>query len=284
MRIKVALVCCLLFGLFCGFEIYYSTGIVGVTKKPNHVFATPGCFCHDQNTAVNVWISGPESLAAGREAQYRISVAKQSNIAAGFSVAAFLGKLGVLDSLTTQLMSANGDDTLEMTHTSPKLAHGRDTVSWSFWYRAPLTIGSIDTLYACGNSVDTSQDPSGDSWNFANNFLVRVLPPTSAREEPLAKGFRLLQNYPNPFNPSTTIAYHLAERSNVKLSIYDLSGKEVSTLVDKEQESGSYSVVFDGLSYRQLASGIYLYSLKANPSSRASAGTFSEVKRMLLIK
>jgi hypothetical protein len=85
--------------------------------------------------------------------------------------------------------------------------------------------------------------------------------------------FVLEQNYPNPFNPVTTINYAIPKSGNVIFKIYDVLGKEVMTLVNKHQESGRYSVYFDG---SNLASGMYIYKL--------TSGTFSEVKKMMLVK
>jgi hypothetical protein len=85
--------------------------------------------------------------------------------------------------------------------------------------------------------------------------------------------FHLFQNYPNPFNPSTTIQYSIKERSSVELVLYDILGREVEVLVHDEQDAGRYEVNFTA---RRLASGVYLYRLKA--------GSFVETKKMLLIK
>jgi len=85
--------------------------------------------------------------------------------------------------------------------------------------------------------------------------------------------FRLQQNYPNPFNPATTIAYSLAQESHVTLRVYDLLGREVSTLVDGEGMPGSSTVRFDG---GKLASGLYVYRLKA--------GDREQSRTMLLLK
>ncbi|MCU7491651.1 MAG: T9SS type A sorting domain-containing protein [Ignavibacteria bacterium] len=87
------------------------------------------------------------------------------------------------------------------------------------------------------------------------------------------QSFSLLQNYPNPFNPSTIITYALPRLSHVDLKIYDMLGREVSTLVSKEQSAGEYKVQFDASS---LPSGMYVYSIEA--------GEFRASKKLLLIK
>jgi len=85
--------------------------------------------------------------------------------------------------------------------------------------------------------------------------------------------FALEQNYPNPFNPKTMISYQLAMNSKVELSIYNLLGQKVSTLVNKKQMTGNYTVEWDASGF---ASGIYYYHFKA--------GDFEQVKKMVLIK
>jgi len=83
----------------------------------------------------------------------------------------------------------------------------------------------------------------------------------------------LFQNYPNPFNPSTTIEYYLAENSFVKITVYDLLGREIATLVNETKQPGKYSVSFDASDY---ASGVYFYKIAADE--------FVSFKKMLLLK
>jgi uncharacterized protein (DUF2164 family) len=82
----------------------------------------------------------------------------------------------------------------------------------------------------------------------------------------------LTQNYPNPFNPTTKITYELPERSHVVLKVYDILGREVTTLVNEFQEPGQWTVPFDA---RNLSGGVYFY--------RCRAGAHVELKKMLLV-
>jgi flagellar hook assembly protein FlgD len=86
------------------------------------------------------------------------------------------------------------------------------------------------------------------------------------------------QNYPNPFNPSTTIAYSVADKSDVKLQIFDVRGRLVRTLVDGERGPNNYRVMWDGLNNagNSVASGVYFY--------RLIAGDFRATKKMVLLR
>jgi hypothetical protein len=92
--------------------------------------------------------------------------------------------------------------------------------------------------------------------------------------------FILEQNYPNPFNPTTTISFELQGESMVKLTVYDLLGKEVGVLMNEKRSAGSQRYQFDG---SRLASGVYFYRLEV--SSLTSRGNkFIDVKKMILVK
>ena len=87
--------------------------------------------------------------------------------------------------------------------------------------------------------------------------------------------FVLSQNYPNPFNPSTVINYQTPSTGNVLLKVYDITGRNVATLVDKIQQAGNHSEIFDAHKYG-LSSGIYFYELRA--------GKTAAVKKMMILK
>lgn len=99
-------------------------------------------------------------------------------------------------------------------------------------------------------------------FNLSNEVLVGV-----------PSAFSLSQNYPNPFNPSTKIDFALPKDGNVKITLYDMSGKEISTILNENKPAGYYNVQ---LNASNLSSGIYFYSINSN--------NFTATKKMMLIK
>ncbi len=91
----------------------------------------------------------------------------------------------------------------------------------------------------------------------------------------------LEQNYPNPFNPSTTISYALPNDGMVTLKVYDALGREVRTLVNEYKTAGRHTATFDA---GRLASGVYICKIVAVPTEGGTKGTFTAVKKMLLLK
>jgi len=90
--------------------------------------------------------------------------------------------------------------------------------------------------------------------------------------------FSLHQNYPNPFNPITTLRYDLPEQSLVNITIYDLLGREIRTLVNTTQDAGFKSVIWNATNDfgKPVSAGVYLYKIQA--------GEFRQVKKMVLLK
>jgi hypothetical protein len=103
--------------------------------------------------------------------------------------------------------------------------------------------------------------------------LIKETVATGVEEGGLPLQFALEQNYPNPFNPTTTINFTLGEASNVKLTVYNILGQKVATLVDSHLGAGAHSVQFDA---RSLSSGVYFY--------RLDASDFVSIKKMMLLK
>jgi hypothetical protein len=104
-------------------------------------------------------------------------------------------------------------------------------------------------------------------------FLEKVLDPVSVNEKEIPVGYLLSQNYPNPFNLETIIEFSIPERAHVSLKIFDLLGREATSLVNEEKGIGHYSVKFDASG---LASGIYYYKLQSKH--------YSSVRKLILLK
>jgi len=135
------------------------------------------------------------------------------------------------------------------------------------------TTGSRSTVY------------NGTSWLSApRNHRLRMIVTSSTRPTDVAAEqaqpvrFSLDQNYPNPFNPATRISYAVHRKSMVRLTVYDLLGKEVARLVEQEQPGGSHQVEWNGRNTvgMQVASGVYFYRLE-------SAG-MAQTRKMMFMK
>ena len=125
--------------------------------------------------------------------------------------------------------------------------------------------------------------PSGGAERaVANHLGIFVLSDTDPGDDdegssksvaPVPGGFSLSQNNPNPFNPSTAIAYELPKRSQVRLTIYNVHGQRIATLVDREQSAGYHTVMWDAAG---MSAGVYL--------CRMEAGDYHAVRKMLLVR
>lgn len=85
--------------------------------------------------------------------------------------------------------------------------------------------------------------------------------------------YLLMQNYPNPFNPTTKISFSIPKFTHVTLKVFDVLGREISSLLNKDFNAGKYEVEFNG---KELSSGVYFYTLMADD--------FIETKKLLLMK
>ncbi len=169
------------------------------------------------------------------------------------------------DLVTTVSVSAAGTYNIDVTdYVDAELADD-DTISF-------LLIGQNTNSYI--RSRETAYDPELE---IITGSAEKKLPP-GFLEPVIPLAYSLHQNWPNPFNPVTTIRYELSEPSYVNLSVYDINGRLVSILVDQHQETGIYQQKWSSVSRegRTMSTGIYFYKLKA--------GTFQDVKKMLLVK
>lgn len=148
--------------------------------------------------------------------------------------------------------------------------------------------GSGHSLVAGSFSSDaTFGDTTLTASGLGDIFIAKIgegitgIKPVSA----MSTKFRLNQNYPNPFNPATTINYRLPKSAQVELTIFNLLGQKVKTLVKAFQTAGEKSVVWDGTNAagEQVGSGIYFYHLQARQVG-SSTGDFIQARKMLLAR
>lgn len=138
------------------------------------------------------------------------------------------------------------------------------------------------------DKISVPESPSNCNWGDADRktlyitarkslYRIRLAQATDVKTQGSLndKSYKLYANYPNPFNPSTTIKYTVGTRHGVfvQLKVFDMLGREVSTLVNEEQNAGTYNVKFDA---GRLASGTYLYQL--------TAGDFTQTRKLVLMK
>jgi photosystem II stability/assembly factor-like uncharacterized protein len=163
-----------------------------------------------------------------------------------------------------------------------------------YWVgRGPVVYRSTDrgiswvTSYTGGNAIahldfwtapSFGLEPNTRGWTVGGSgsisaFFGAVSGVKEIDGEGIPTAYALEQNYPNPFNPSTKITFSVPSSEQVVLKVYDLLGQEVATLVNERMNPGRYEASFDA---SKLASGVYFY--------RLTAGSFNQVKKMLLLK
>ncbi len=149
---------------------------------------------------------------------------------------------------------------------------------------SPLFAGNADSAFALGDSLISITGIHHES--FANkkieprNNADVVRKPTAVNDNPAQSvfTFELAPNYPNPFNPETTIRYQVARGVNVNITIYNVLGQKVRTLVNGIKPAGAHRIVWNGKDERGLGlpTGMYFYKMKA--------GEFVQVRKMLLLQ
>jgi CubicO group peptidase (beta-lactamase class C family) len=194
-----------------------------------------------------------------------------------------LGNVRVLDSTTVRLMRTVeywppdwAEVGLGLVWMKGALTDGR----WVWFHdgRDPgvLTTINLDEVQKTGVIILTNANPVNvDAIVSIQDALFRIGDTiTSVRDDPgLPTHDALSQNYPNPFNPTTGIRFQVSGVSEVRLSVYDLLGREMAVLVNERKLPGHYEVKFDGST---LASGVYFY--------RLIAGDFVQTRKLLLIR
>ena len=203
----------------------------------------------------------------------------------------------VNSSRATFTYDANGN---RLTGLRESWSDGQWVNDWRYTYTYDLA-GNLTAFWHQG-WLNSFWAPLNDAWSIADSAgnlyfyqgygvsLSYKLTSTGVASENgnLPAIYSLSQNYPNPFNPSTTINYELPVSSDVRLSVYDLLGREVSVLVDERRDAGVHEVTYDG---SHLASGVYFYRLQVRPldfaigrDPRSGAGDFVQSRSLMILK
>jgi hypothetical protein len=230
------------------------------------VIPTPGQLNTNQTNAdisLPVELSSFRAVGSDRKVTLIwITEAEMDNL--GFILERSYQKLGTYEQIATyqslpSLVGAgNSSQKKRYTFTDLSVFNGIE-----YWYRLiDVSVHGAKTFHSPVSAIPhTDEQP------------IEVIP-----EQQTIATFHLKQNYPNPFNPETAIGYRLSAVSDVELSIYNLLGQKVVTLVNGIKQAGRYMAEWDGTDYRgdHVAGGIYIYRLQS--------GQYSESKKMILLR
>ena len=142
-----------------------------------------------------------------------------------------------------------------------------------------LNSDGFDELFALSPNWPFSENAVGKVFIYSFKKIVNINEDTRIRPY----HFELYQNYPNPFNPSTMINYQLSFNSQVMISVYDVLGRKITTLVNQAKSAGNYKIEFDVSKYN-LSSGVYFCELTIKGDTSSINGVESQRIKMLYIK
>ncbi len=243
------------------FAIAYPT-YTGRTLKSG----TTGCGgCHaSESASVTVRIDGPDTLTAGTEGTYTVTISGGSGTAVCVDIATSAGVLKATDN--TLKLSSN-----ELITNGVKKYSG-GSYSYRFTLVAPAG-GTSAILYATGMSTKSL-------FAFAPNKAVVIRSSATEAESPTITTpdqVQISKNYPNPASADATVEFHLPQRMLIRLTVVDMSGRERAVLIDGSREAGQHSITWN-LSF--LPAGMYFYRITGSTPSR---GEFALASQSLVI-
>ena len=137
--------------------------------------------------------------------------------------------------------------------------------------------------------IDSSVAVTNTGLNTLLIIEYGAFPTGVKKESPVApKGFALSQNYPNPFNPTTQIRFSTDKSARIELKVFDVLGREITTLLSNEMTPGEYSATWDGKNKygQQMPSGVYYVRMTASVRDQGGSGSgvFTSTRKMLMMK
>jgi uncharacterized delta-60 repeat protein len=206
------------------------------------------------STGVQQWASRYNGTGNSLDEATSIAVDAAGNVyVSGQSIAAGTG-----DDYTTIKYSPAGAQLWLQRYNGP--ANSGDQAS-------QMVIDAAGNVYVTGGS-----EGNGTSTDYATIKYSQMVGIEPVLQE-IPSSYSLEQNYPNPFNPNTIINFQIPAENNVKLTVFDITGREIVTLINENLKAGTYKADFDGGKY---STGVYFYKL--------TAGNFNETKKMLMIR
>jgi hypothetical protein len=238
-----------------------------------------------------LWIFTGTSTGLGCQVE-QYNLATQTLTGVTHSVSGDLGDY-IAGGLFLQPNLVSGTVTLGgLAQGTPDLIFGYELTEYANWVSLGHTSGSIapgdsGSVWVYWHGVDTEELHEGYLGVYSNDpvhpvenvhLMLDVLTGIDEITEAIPTKYALHQNYPNPFNPSTTIKYDLKAKTDVVLTIYNVLGQKVRTLVNTNQAAGYQNVVWDGLNEfgEQVSTGVYIY--------RIEAGDFVKARKMVFMK
>jgi len=250
---------------------------------PNGLTGGPGegtCIqCHSGNGLNSgdgsFTISGPASYTPGQTYPITVILSDPGQSRWGFEASSLgQGEVTLTDAVNTQSASQSGRVYVKHTSTGTHDNTADGPVSWSLDWTAPESESEV-IFYAAGNAANSNNNSLGD---FIYTTSLAIPREVSVAPAPRPDGFALLGAAPNPFNPSTEISFQMDQGGLVRLTVFDLAGREVARLMDGTRPAGRHSARWNGLTAqgRPVATGVYLARLE----HRGRA----QVTRLLLVK
>lgn len=252
---------------------YYSFGRLNVDGQNIGIASAPDSVAYTTSgRIVKVFESKPFQVADSS----RILFDENSGFVDSSAAASVLGKNGFINCKVDLIDNATGEivSTVKEIKEGSSDPHGYSFVPYLLTtdgigqktVRAQIVIttdlDSVKNNLIKGTAIETPTSGSSVQSMTLDHLSLQII-----------KSYTLLQNYPNPFNPTTNIGYTLPKAEHVTLTVYDVLGQKVETLVNEEQNVGRYQVQFNG---SRLASGVYFY--------RLVAGKHVITKKMLMLK
>lgn len=197
------------------------------------------------------------------------------------------------------LEPANNDTVRVLNSLTLRWSKAADLNADPHWYEVHLWGQALDTTFRSSDSLTAFTNIAAlnngrpyrwtittkDEWNTTasrDTFVFWYFSPTNVREAAdVPASFALEQNYPNPFNPSTTVRFQIPNTGRVNLSVFDVLGRRVATILDEHLVAGYYQRTFRA---SNLASGVYVYRLTLDAVENGRARSYVEARRMVLMR